>query len=64
MVWEKEVDWFLDAVTGPPLKGKRTRSCKAIDGGAELEAVLASDTALLMAVQSWKQRQPSPDAGI
>jgi hypothetical protein len=37
-------------------KGKRTRSPKAIDGGAELEAAVASDAAPLMAAQTRKQR--------
>jgi hypothetical protein len=36
-------------------KGKRTRSSKAIDGSAELEA--AVDAAPLIAAQSWKRRR-------
>jgi hypothetical protein len=41
---------LLDAAIGnASSKGKRTRSLKAIDGGAELEAAVASDTTPLMA---------------
>jgi hypothetical protein len=39
-----------------PFKGKRTRSPKAIDGGAELEAAVASGAAPLMVAQNWKRR--------
>jgi hypothetical protein len=38
-------------------KGKRTRSSKTIDGGAELEVVVASDAAPLMAAQTRKRRR-------
>jgi hypothetical protein len=42
------------------LKGKRTRSPKAIDGGVELEAALASDTSPLIAVQTGRRRNIFP----
>jgi hypothetical protein len=46
----------MDAATGSAsYKGKRSWSSMAIDGGTELEAAVASDTAPLMAAQSWKQ---------
>jgi hypothetical protein len=49
---------LLDAATGSAsYKGKRTRSPKAIDGDAELEAVVASDAAPLMAAQIQKRRR-------
>jgi hypothetical protein len=49
---------LLDAVTeSASYKGKRTRSPKAIDGGAEWEAAVASDGAPLMAAQSRKRQR-------
>jgi hypothetical protein len=46
----------LDAAVGSAsYKGERTRSSKAIDGGAELEAVVASDASPLIVAQNWKQ---------
>jgi hypothetical protein len=45
-----------NAATGSAsYKGQRTRSPKAIDGGAELEAAVASHAAPLMAAQSRKR---------
>jgi hypothetical protein len=46
----------LDAVAGSTsYKGERTRSSKAIDGGAELEATVASDASPLMVARNWKR---------
>jgi hypothetical protein len=36
-------------------KGERMRLSKDINGGTELDAAVASDTALLMTAQKWKQ---------
>jgi hypothetical protein len=47
---------LLNAATASAsYKGKRMRYSKAIDGGVELEAAVASDAAPLIAVQSRKR---------
>jgi hypothetical protein len=45
----------LDMATIAPLiKGKECSFPRAINGGTELDAAVASDTALLMTAQKWK----------
>jgi hypothetical protein len=55
----------LDAAAGSvSYKGERTRSSKAIDCGAELEATVASDAAPLMADRVGSGGATFPSAGL
>jgi hypothetical protein len=46
----------LDAAAAAPLiKGREFGFPRAINGGTELDAAVATDTALLMTAQKWKR---------